>query len=45
MKTEEWKQGLNDRHISQIIRRNMIQKCVPSKKTYSRKKMKKVLVD
>lgn len=45
MKTEDWKQGLSDRHILQIIRRNMIQKYVPSKKGYSRKKEKKVLVD
>jgi hypothetical protein len=37
MKTEEWKNGLGDRHISQIIRRKMIQKCVNSKKVYKRK--------
>lgn len=29
--------GLSERHISQIIRRNMITKVKPSKKIYSRK--------
>jgi hypothetical protein len=32
---------LNKRHISQIIRRNMITKVKPSKKVYSRKKESK----
>jgi hypothetical protein len=45
METKNWKQGLSDRHISQIIRRKMIQKSVPSKKVYSRKKIKNNLID
>lgn len=31
---------LSDRHISQIVRRKMIQKVKPSGKVYSRKKLK-----
>ena len=41
MKTQDWKQGLSDRHISQIIRRKMISKVKPSGKVYNRKKTKK----
>jgi len=38
MKKEEIKiNGLTLRHVAQIVRRKMIQKSVPSKKTYSRK--------
>lgn len=33
--------GLSERHVSQIIRRKMIQKVKPSKKIYNRKKRKK----
>jgi len=33
---------LNLRHVAQIVRRNMITKVVPSGKTYSRKRGKKV---
>jgi hypothetical protein len=29
--------GLSERHVAQIIRRQMIQKVKPSKKVYSRK--------
>ena len=32
--------GLNERHIAQIIRRKMIQKVKPSGKVYDRKKLK-----
>lgn len=32
---------LNDRHLSQIIRRKMIQKVKPSAKVYDRNKLKK----
>lgn len=32
--------GLNERHVAQIIRRKMIQKCKPSDKTYKREKYK-----
>jgi hypothetical protein len=34
---KDWKQGLSDRYIAQIIRRMMITKSKPSKKIYSRK--------
>jgi hypothetical protein len=36
-------EGLNKRHISQIIRRNMITSVKPSKKIYNRKTNKKDL--
>ena len=32
--------GLNERHVAQIIRRKMIQQVVPSGKVYSRKNIK-----
>lgn len=32
--------GLNERHVAQIIRRNMIQRVTPSGKVYNRKKFK-----
>ena len=35
-----YKQGLSDGHIKQIIRRKMTQKSVPSKKVYNRKNYK-----
>ena len=38
----DWKQGLGDRHIQQIIRRKMVQRVKPSKKVYSRKKLEKI---
>lgn len=40
MTHNNWKQGLSDRHISQIIRRKMITKVKPSGKKYSRKNNK-----
>jgi hypothetical protein len=33
--------GLSERHVAQIIRRKMIQKCKPSGKAYDRKKERK----
>ena len=48
MKTEgkqDWKCGLSDRHIAQIIRRKMITKSKPSGKTYNRKKLVKKFAD
>jgi hypothetical protein len=33
--------GLSERHVAQIVRRNMIQKVKPSGKTYKRKKYTK----
>ena len=41
MKEERKIDGLNARHVAQIVRRKMIQKSVPSKKVYSRKNLKK----
>jgi len=38
MKTNKKINGLNERHVAQIIRRKMIQKIKPSGKTYNRKK-------
>jgi hypothetical protein len=38
----DWKQGLSERHIAQIIRRKMITKCKPSGKVYDRKKISKM---
>jgi hypothetical protein len=38
--TQDWKQGLSERHIAQIIRRNMITRSKPSGKVYDRKKLK-----
>ena len=35
--------GLNERHVKQIIRRNMITKKTPSKKIYTRKSKNKKL--
>jgi hypothetical protein len=35
--------GLNERHIKQIIRRNMITRTKPSKKIYTRKDKSKKL--
>ena len=36
-------EGLNKRHVAQIIRRNMSQRVKPSKKVYSRKNSEKDL--
>jgi len=35
--------GLNERHVAQIIRRKMIQQVVPSGKVYSRKNNKNII--
>jgi hypothetical protein len=43
MKEQDKFNGLNKRHVSQIIRRSMITKTKPSKKGYNRKKEKKDL--
>jgi hypothetical protein len=40
METLDWKQGLSDRHIAQMIRRKMITKTKPSGKVYDRKKVR-----
>jgi hypothetical protein len=40
MKDSKKIDGLNVRHVAQIIRRNMITKIKPSGKTYSRRKFK-----
>lgn len=44
MKTEnnDWKQGLTNGHIAQIVRRKNVVRVVMSKKIYSRKKLKKL---
>lgn len=40
--SEDKLNGLNPRHVAQIIRRKMIQKSKPSGKVYNRKKIKKL---
>jgi hypothetical protein len=40
MSNTDYKNGLSERHISQIIRRKMITKVKPCGKTYSRKNTK-----
>lgn len=35
--------GLSERHVSQIIRRKMMEKVIPSKKNYKRKNKHKEL--
>jgi hypothetical protein len=37
--------GLNERHVAQIIRRNMIQRTEPDSKAYKRDKNKKWKTD
>jgi hypothetical protein len=37
--------GLSIGHVKQIIRRNMMQKCKPSKKVYDRKHDRKMFED
>ena len=41
MKTDKKIDGLNERHVAQIIRRKMTQKVKPSDKVYNRKKQNK----
>lgn len=43
MKEQDKIEGLNKRHVAQIIRRNMSQRVKPSKKVYSRKNNEKDL--
>jgi hypothetical protein len=43
MEKENKINGLERRHVAQIVRRMMIQKVKPSKKVYDRKKFKKDL--
>ena len=43
MKTQSAINGLNKRHVAQIVRRNMITKTKPSKKIYCRKSLNKNL--
>ena len=42
MKTEnnDWKQGMSNGHIAQIVRRKNVVRVVASKKIYDRKKLK-----
>ena len=43
MKEQDNFNGLNKRHVTQIIRRNMVTRTKPSKKVYDRKKERKGL--
>jgi hypothetical protein len=43
MKEQDKIEGLNKRHVAQIIRRNMSQRVKDSKKVYDRKKEKRNL--
>jgi hypothetical protein len=43
MKEQDKIEGLNRRHVAQIIRRNMVQRVKDSKKVYDRKKERKNL--
>jgi hypothetical protein len=43
MKEQDNFNGLNKRHVAQIIRRNMVTRTKPSKKVYDRKKERKGL--
>jgi hypothetical protein len=43
MKEQDKINGLNKRHVAQIIRRNMVTRTKPSKKVYDRKAFKKGL--
>lgn len=43
MKEQDKINGLNKRHVAQIIRRNMVERVKPSKKVYDRKKEKRNL--
>jgi hypothetical protein len=42
MKEQDKIEGLNKRHVAQIIRRNMVQRVKDSKKVYDRKKKEKI---
>jgi hypothetical protein len=43
--TNDWKQGLSNGHIAQIVRRKNVVRVVQSKKVYNRKKIKNTLAD
>ena len=43
MKEQDKINGLNKRHVAQIIRRNMVERVKSSKKAYDRKKEKRNL--
>ena len=40
MEKKDWKQGLSNGHIAQIVRRKNVVRVVESKKKYNRKKLK-----
>lgn len=42
MEKKDWKQGLTNGHIAQIVRRKNVVRVVASKKVYDRKKVEKV---
>jgi len=42
MEKKDWKQGLTNGHIAQIVRRKNVVRVVASKKVYDRKKIEKV---
>jgi len=42
MENKDWKQGLSNGHIAQIVRRKNVVRVVKSKKLYDRKKLDKV---
>ena len=42
MENKDWKQGMTNGHIAQIVRRKNVVRVVGSKKVYNRKKEKKV---
>jgi hypothetical protein len=42
MENKNWKQGLSNGHIAQIVRRKNVVRVVKSKKLYDRKKEDKV---
>ena len=42
MENKDWKQGLSNGHIAQIVRRKNVVRVVKSKKVYDRKKGEKV---
>ena len=41
MENKNWKQGLSNGHIAQIVRRKNVVRVVKSKKVYDRKKTEK----
>ena len=42
MENKDWKQGLSNGHIAQIVCRKNVVRVVASKKVYDRKKVEKV---